>query len=265
MTARVYRPFAFLALTLAWTWACWWGLVLTGLGPWSGTGRWLLYLGGVGPLVAGLWFQHRHSAGRGLTDLWQRLVQPGRAPLWLWAATLLLIPALSLLAQGLLMLGGGAAPMLSLPGATWTAILGYAAFIFFLGPLPEEIGWRGYGLDALLDRYDPVAASIILGAAWAAWHLPLFAMDGYYDEFGGAPALLPFLWSILMKSLIMTWAYLHSVRSLLLMVTFHFMINATGEVLPRPSEVEAVFQGLLTAVALVAALHLRSKWHTARQ
>jgi len=56
MTAGVYRPFAFLAVALAWTWAFWWVLVLTGLGPWSGTGRWLLYLGGVGPLVAGLWF-----------------------------------------------------------------------------------------------------------------------------------------------------------------------------------------------------------------
>ena len=132
------------------------------------------------------------------------------------------------------------------------------------GPLPEEIGWRGYGLDALLARHDPVAASIILGAAWAAWHLPLFAMDGYYDDFGGAPALLPFLWSILMKSLIMTWAYLHSVRSLLLMVTFHFMINVTGEVLPRSSEAEVVFQGLLTAVALVAAVHLRFQWYSAR-
>ncbi|MCF3595747.1 CPBP family intramembrane metalloprotease [Rhodobacteraceae bacterium LMO-12] len=197
-------------------------------------------------------------------DLWQRLVQPGRAPLWLWAATLLLIPALSLLAQGLLMLGGGPAPMLALSGATWPAILGYAAFLFLLGPLPEEIGWRGYGLDALLDRYDPVAASIILGAAWGAWHLPLFAMDGYYDDFGGAPTLLPFLWSILMKSLIMTWAYLHSARSLLLMVAFHFMINATGEVLPRSSEVEVVFQGLLTAVALVAAVHLRFQWYAAR-
>ena len=151
------------------------------------------------------------------------------------------------------MLGGGAGPTFALPGATWPAALGYDAFLFLLGPLPEEIGWRGYGLDALLDRYDPVAASIILGVAWAAWHLPLFAMDGYYDDFGGAPALLLFLWSILMKTMIMTWTYRHSDRSLLLMVAFHFMINATGEVLPRPSEVEAAFQSLLTLVALLAA------------
>jgi len=48
------------------------------------------------------------------------------------------------------------------------------------------------------------------------------------------------------------------------MVAFHFMINATGEVLPRSSEVEVVFQGLLTAVALVAAVHLRFQWYAAR-
>jgi membrane protease YdiL (CAAX protease family) len=265
MSAAAYRPFAFLAAALAWTWAFWSVPALTGLEPWSGTGRWLIYLGGVGPLLAGLWFQHRHSTGRGLRDLWQRLVQPGRAPLWLWAATLLLIPALSLLAHGLLMLGGGTGPTLALPGATWPAALGYAAFIFLLGPLPEEIGWRGYGLDALLVRHDPVVASIILGAAWGAWHLPLLAMDGYYDDFGGPPVLWLFLWSILMKTLIMTWGYLASDRSLLLMVVFHFMINATGEVLPRSAEVETVFQFLLTAVALAAALHLRSNWHAARR
>jgi membrane protease YdiL (CAAX protease family) len=179
--------------------------------------------------------------------------------------TLLLIPVLSLLAHGLLMLDGGSGPTFALPADTWSASIGYATFLFLLGPLPEEIGWRGYGLDALLVKYGPVSASFILSAAWGIWHLPLFAMNGYYDDFGGTPALLPFLWSILVNTIIMTWAYLHSARSLLLMVMFHFVINATGEFLPRSTEAETVFQGLLTAVAFAAALHLRSIGRATRQ
>ncbi len=256
MSEAPYRPFPYLAASISWTWGFWSVLAVTGLDPGEGAGRWPVYLGGVGPLVAALWFQHRHSAGRGLRDLWQRLVQPGRTPLWLWAAALLLVPVLSLFAHGILMLGGSPAPSFTTPGGAWADAMGFAAFIFLLGPLPEEVGWRGYGLDALLTRLSPLAASGVLGVAWGAWHLPLFAVDGYYDPFGGPPVLWLFLWSILVKTVIMTWGYLASDRSLLLSVLFHFMVNFTGEVISMPPASEAVFQGLLAAVAALAAYRL---------
>jgi membrane protease YdiL (CAAX protease family) len=262
MKAAGYRPFAFLATALLWTWTIWLALALAGLPAWQAPGRWLIYLGGVGPLVMGLWFQHRHSGGQGLGDLWQRLVDPTRAPLWLWALALLLIPALSLAAHGVLWLAGDDALRLALPGGSLGAALGLMAFLFLFGPLPEEIGWRGYGLDALRACASPLGAALVLGLVWGAWHLPLFVVDGYYDAFGAAPALAPFLWSILMKSILMTWGYLASDRSLLLMVVFHFMVNATGEVIAMPPRAEALFQGLLTVLAAVAAWHL---WHNGRR
>ena len=261
MSRPGYRPFAFLGTVIAWTWGCWLAVAASGLDPWAG-GKWLIYLGGTGPLVLALWFQHRHTAGRGLRDLWHSLVQPGRAPIWLWTATLGLIPVLSLLAHGIVMLDGGPAPSFSLPGGAWPAAVTFTAFIFLFGPLPEEIGWRGYGLDALLDRWAPLSASLILGATWGAWHLPLFAMAGYYDGFGGPPVLWLFLWSILIKTLIMTWGYLASNRSLLLMVVFHFMVNFTGEVVAMPTDAEFAFQGLLTLVGVVAAFCL-IRWRAA--
>jgi len=255
MSMAPYRPFAFLAVSIAWTWGSWLALATSGLDPWAG-GQWLIYLGGLGPLVVAFWLQHRHSAGRGLQDFWQRLVQPGRAPLWLWVAALGLVPVLSLSAHAILMLGGGPAPSFTLPGGAWPAAMAFAAFIFLLGPLPEEIGWRGYGLDALLTRLSPLAASGILGGAWGVWHLPLFVLGGYYAPFGGPPVLWLFLWSILMTTVIMTWGYLASDRSLLLMVVFHFMVNFTGEVIPMPPDSETVFRGLLTAVGALAAYRL---------
>jgi len=56
-------------------------------------------------------------------------------------------------------------------------------------------------------------------------------MDRYCDDFGGPPVLWLLLWSILMETFIMTWGYLASDRSFLLMVVFHFMVNVTGEVI----------------------------------
>lgn len=256
MSRSACRPFAFLVTTILWTWAFWLVLAVSGLEAWDSPGRWLVYAGGIGPLVMGLWFQHFHSGARGLRDLWVRLIDPRRAPLRLWAAAVLLIPILSLIAHGALWLGGASGPAFALPRDSWAATLGFAVFLFLLGPLPEEIGWRGYGLDALLTVVSPLASACLLGLVWGAWHLPLFVVPGYYDAFGGPPVLWPFLWSILMKSILMTWGYLASDRSLLLMVVFHFMINTTGEVIPMPADAEAVFQCLLTVVAMLAAVRL---------
>ena len=39
----------------------------------------------------------------------------------------------------------------------------------------EEVGWRGYALDALqAGGRTAYAASTVLAILWAGWHLPLF-------------------------------------------------------------------------------------------
>jgi hypothetical protein len=45
----------------------------------------------------------------------------------------------------------------------------FALFVLIFGPVPEEIGWRGHALDALQARWSALAASLLLGAAWARW------------------------------------------------------------------------------------------------
>lgn len=41
-----------------------------------------------------------------------------------------------------------------------------------LGPLWEEIGWRGVALPRLQRRLGPLVGTIVLGVLWATWHLP---------------------------------------------------------------------------------------------
>jgi membrane protease YdiL (CAAX protease family) len=65
-------------------------------------------------------------------------------------------------------------PTFAIHGGATPAIL-FSLFIgMFLsaGPLLEEMGWRGFALPLLLERFDPLKASICVGLLWAAWHLP---------------------------------------------------------------------------------------------
>lgn len=62
------------------------------------------------------------------------------------------------------------------------SLISFIAYIFIFGPLPEDLGWRGYVLDELQERMNAVVASLVLGTLWAIWHLPLFFMNGTYQN-----------------------------------------------------------------------------------
>ncbi len=47
--------------------------------------------------------------------------------------------------------------------------------IFIMG---EEIGWRGFLQNRLLENYGPWTAIVILGIVWGIWHVPV-ALKGY--------------------------------------------------------------------------------------
>jgi membrane protease YdiL (CAAX protease family) len=93
----------------------------------------------------------------------------------------------------------------------------------------EEIGWRGYALPRLARRTGLGAASMILGALWASWHLPLFFMQ-HTDSLGQSFPL--YLTHVVAVSVAMAWLYWKSGGSLLLVMLMHASINNTGEIVP---------------------------------
>jgi membrane protease YdiL (CAAX protease family) len=66
----------------------------------------------------------------------------------------------------------------------------------FDGPMQEELGWRGFALPRLQERYSPLAASAILGVLVVIWHLPLvlFGMLPGYALFATFAATIVFGW-----------------------------------------------------------------------
>ncbi|MFW6056790.1 MAG: CPBP family intramembrane glutamic endopeptidase [Chloroflexota bacterium] len=45
--------------------------------------------------------------------------------------------------------------------------LAFMLLLLFYGPVPEELGWRGYGLDSLRTRFNLLTSSLILATFWA--------------------------------------------------------------------------------------------------
>jgi membrane protease YdiL (CAAX protease family) len=92
----------------------------------------------------------------------------------------------------------------------------------------EEPGWRGYALPRLQERYGPLPASLILGTLHAGWHLPVFLLPAI-----GAGSLslsfvvtwLPTIWG---TTVLWTWIFNNTKRSILIAVLLHSAFDAAG-------------------------------------
>jgi len=95
-------------------------------------------------------------------------------------------------------------------------------FVLVVLVVGEELGWRGYGLPRLLERFSPLAAGLILGVIWWLWHLPTFFIAGT-PQF--RQSVVAFLIMTTAYSILMTWTFLRTRGSVLIATLFHGAIN----------------------------------------
>ncbi|USZ73560.1 CPBP family intramembrane glutamic endopeptidase [Natronosalvus halobius] len=126
-------------------------------------------------------------------------------------------------------------------------------FVFLLGGGQEELGWRGFALPRLLDRFDAVTASLVIGVVWAIWHLPLFMMEGT-SQYSGQ--FVPYATTVLALSILFTWLYRATGRSVLLAMILHASYNSAPVVIPFQPAQTGTVDWLLAASVWVLALGL---------
>lgn len=247
-------PWLFFALTFTWSWAFW---IPTAL--WAPDATHLITqlgfaLGGVGPMVFGVYFTYREGGDKVRRDYWLRVVDWKRLGFRGWFLSLLTVPLLTLPAGWMdkTLRGGGIKldlTTLNFFTQHFSVVLGtllFLIFMFLFGPVPEELGWRGYALDRLRARHGSLKASLILGLLWGLWHLPLFFLKGAYQStlgFGTAGFFL-FFGAIIPLSVVITWIYDMTNRSILSAILLHFSVNLVGTVAAHGNRVE-LFRVLL--------------------
>lgn len=244
------RIAAFFLLAFGLTWLCWLPAALSPAGATTDNGRLLLYAGGAGPLLATLMMLWPASQ-REIRARWWRRLGNIRGLLSPAGALCVVLPILIVqLALDTFAIAGG----IRLPGPRAGELMALLLPTLLLGPLPEELAWRGYALPALLRRCDPLLATLLLATAWGLWHLPLFFMKGTYHagiELASLPGLLFFV-NIASQSLLMTTLYL-ATRCTWAAVLFHWLTNLAGEAwqLPLMAELHRTLWTLLLACLVV--------------
>jgi uncharacterized protein len=250
--------FLFFLLTFSISWILWYLIGLTGIDINQNLVIGLAYVvGGFGPSLAGIYLAAKRKTT--LAEFWNRVFGIKRIrPLFL-LVILLLYPATIFLAY---LIAGVLFPVLpglslsGLEGMSWPMIILTVLSILIIGPVSEELGWRGFALEAMQKKISPLAASLLIGVAWFAWHLPLINVVGSYLynvqptwEFIGG-----YLGTVLLYSILFTWVYNQNRRSILAVILMHFSINLTIPLLEPPYEVMMVTTFLLIVIAVVVLI-----------
>lgn len=220
----------------------------------------LLVLGGLGPPLAAILLTYREQDSERWRDYWRRVVDFKQiSPGW-WAVVLLLCPMRSLLAIVVGLLAGEGLPTFDTARGFLAEPLTLVPFVvvtLLYGPLPEELGWRGYALDRLQKRWNALISSLVLGTVWGLWHLPMFFMEGTFQQselsIGSTRFWLNYCLSIVALTILMTWVYNNTGRSILSAIMIHFMGNFTGELLNLPDQME-YYKAIWTVVAAIAVV-----------
>jgi membrane protease YdiL (CAAX protease family) len=218
------------------------GWVTAHFGPFTSAAP-LFYLAVWAPNIAALLVTLATLGWVGISDLLARLVR-WRVSLWVWAAALLFYPTLMLVVE---LVGLAFGDPLPGPG-NWRALaLGLVSLpLIALGPLGEELGWRGFLLPRLLLRMKPLTAALVLGTIWMIWHVPAFLMSGVPQSTMSFPI---FVFGGVALSVFLTWLFLNARQSILISgVIPHAIANAWGDAIGPMTWINA---GVLVAGAVL--------------
>ena len=229
---KASEAYVFLGLTLALSWFVFWGplalfkitaisFVSDDKGPWWAIA--LFITGGFVPTLLGIFLTWKKEGLSGLRILGRRIIQFKLG--WRWYMFTFLIVIAGTAGQLIInrLLGN------TFDGNLFLAQLGNFLPLLILGPLSEEIGWRGYALPRLQTRWNALTSSLIVGGIWGLWHLPLFMMVGTSQHELGIP-FIGFLIGMSANSLFYTWLYNNTKHSLWSAILLHWLYTYAAQV-----------------------------------
>ncbi|MBR0555131.1 CPBP family intramembrane metalloprotease [Ciceribacter sp. L1K23] len=233
------------------SWLLWLPLALGEPGQTGTSPRAILHLvGSLGPALSGLYWAWLTGGREGLRRLVRRIAfwrigWGWQMAVWLGPFALLVIAQLVARANGAEVTPGELAPSAEYP-AMPVAIY-WVAVLFFYG-FGEEIGWRGFALPMLQERFSPFMATLGVAAIWAVWHWPLFFFSPGLSALG-AGGIAGWAASLLTGAFLLTVILNGTGGSVFAAAVFHATMDIA---FLGPSEVMMVVGALTTLLGLGA-------------
>jgi len=122
----------------------------------------------------------------------------------------------------------------------------------------EELGWTGFVMPRLMQRYTVVRTGLIMGVLWGAWHIvPMVILaSGAYSApqspavYIAARSLSMLVGSLVAFRVLMVWVYDHT-RSLFLLMIMHMSLTAVN-MLYEPEAISGTSLYIYDLVGLLA-------------
>ena len=144
--------------------------------------------------------------------------------------------------------------------------IGSALITVTLASIIEEVGWKGYCEDSIGNYMNWFWESMIFGALWSLWHLPLIFIRGTYQAglMVNPLYVVNFFISGIPLGFIITWVYLVSDRSILACMIFHLFVNFMQEKIAMTPETKCVETIVVTIAAAVIVIANRDMFFETR-
>lgn len=176
------------------------------------------------PLIAASILVYREEKFGGVKRLLKRAFDYKRIKRKIWYVPIIfLMPILYLLTYEVMRLIG-----LPLPAEWHIPLLTPLLFVgFFIAAAGEELGYMGYVIDPMQDRWSALTTSLIVGSLWAIWHFPSMI------QIGQTPTLMAwgFLATVAFR-ILYVWLYNNTGKSIFAVIFFHAMGNTGRSVFP---------------------------------
>jgi len=177
------------------------------------------------PVIAALIMTYLQSGSNGVKELVRKIFDYKKIRNQIWyVPTLFLNPVIFLLAYVIMLWRGMPLPDPEIP------ILVAPLFfvVFFIFGIGEELGWMGYVIDPLQKRWGALNAGVLLGFAWAIYHLIPDLQNGQTADW--------ILWhriGTVVLRVLMVWIYNNTGKSVFAMILFHTMDNLSWALFPN--------------------------------
>ena len=272
--ANTRSPWKYFLLTFAYSWIIWIPSVLDGLGidlPFNVAdySMVVVIIGAFAPLLAAITLIGRKDGWVGIKALLARAIDFHIKPIYLVIAIGLPL-VIHVISHYLSLAVGLDVAQTLFPAEISVSPVLLAIPYFFLmliiGGGQEEFGWRGYAQEPLQEKIGVIPASLLIGAIWGLWHLPLWFMGG---DLHSAYSFFAFVIMTTSISLIYAWLYNASGKKLVVVLIFHAMNNTAAPLLPflhgiegKPETAYWIYAAVNLVFGLIFALLLAREDHS---